>query len=150
MDSEVEQCLPILLKKSVDTNKFISSNAVHALLEMIHGTGTIERTMVSVMNQIPGMKNAAIRCVIAQVMHECLTIRLKGAFFQKKQLVPKFMQNLGELSKEGHSECRMWVKQTVQSLLYYHDTSKEDFKKFVQKNVNDKIYQELCKIIDKG
>ncbi|KAG2388396.1 hypothetical protein C9374_000560 [Naegleria lovaniensis] len=176
MDLECDTIIPILLKKTTDTNKFISTNATDALIQMILNTQCIERSMNCVMNQISGMKHATIRSVIARLIYEGVNYRLKHSLYSNsiigsnrgfssssgtnssssgttssssnKRFLSKLFQSIGELSREGNSECRNWVKQSVLSLYHFYNGSMSDFKKMIQK-YQDKYYKDFVKILEK-
>lgn len=159
MDLECDSIIPILLKKTTDTNKFISSNATDALIQMILNTQYIEKCMNSVMNQIPGTKHATIRGAIARLIYEGINYRLKHSLYSNsnvtsgtssnKRFISKLLQSIGELSREGNSECRNWVKQSILSLYHFYNGNMSDFKKMIQKH-QEKYYTEFVKILEKN
>ncbi|GMF24936.1 unnamed protein product [Phytophthora fragariaefolia] len=113
MDSEVENIVPVLLKRCADSNTFVCESAAASLHTVVLKCSTSR--VISALGSHVSSKSSLIRREVARGMHAL--ILSQGESIHASKDMPSIFQLVGRCLEDSNNEVRNIAKQSV---LYLH------------------------------
>eukprot|EP00743_Colponemidia_sp_Colp-15_P007986 GILK01008649.1.p1 GENE.GILK01008649.1~~GILK01008649.1.p1 ORF type:complete len:1647 (-),score=313.75 GILK01008649.1:294-5174(-) len=145
MDADLDQVVPVLLKRAADTNTFIAEEAEKAMLAMTQCVSE-NRALGSLLN-CSGNRNVVAKAKIASYL-ERVVERMGPRIAQCKDL-DRLVQVTTQLLSEGSSEIRTASKRCLVMLSKCMPSSAE-FDRTLHRLLSDSAYNKVKAVIDKA
>ncbi|KAG7389647.1 hypothetical protein PHYPSEUDO_010044 [Phytophthora pseudosyringae] len=135
MDSEVENIIPVLLKRCTDSNAFVCESAASSLHAVILKCSTSR--VVAALGSLVSSKAAPIRREVARGIHAVIAGQADN--IQASKDLPSILQLVGRCLEDSNNEVRDVAKQSVMYLHYTQRVSGERIKRFLSVSAQTKV-----------
>jgi CLASP N terminal len=145
MDAEISEIIKILLKKTMDTNVFISSQAKKTMEKMFECLSE-NKILPYVLFYAQNAKKGLIKAEIAWCF-ELIFKKAKGNAGKLRD-IEKTLQILSELIIDGTIEVRLAARQALNEL-YKSINNQSEFEILLIRSLKDSQHQRILKLLDK-
>lgn len=137
LEGDLEQLLSLLLRKSVDTNMFISEVASKALEQMCQHLSD-GRLVTCLLTNIGAIRSSLVKAKAATCF-ELLITRLKGQFPKIRDFA-RVVKTLFDYTQDASVEVRTAAKRAFQRLA--QETSQDDVDRYMSRILQSKSYDQ--------
>ncbi|KAL4144423.1 hypothetical protein PRNP1_013556 [Phytophthora ramorum] len=135
MDSEVENIIPVLLKRCADSNMFVCESAVASLHTVVLKCSTSR--VVSALGSHVSTKAVPIRREVARGVHAVIVCQADSISASKD--LPSILQLVGRCLEDSNNEVRDVAKQSVLYMHYEQCMSGERIKRLLPAAAQTKV-----------
>ncbi|KAG1688345.1 hypothetical protein DVH05_003776 [Phytophthora capsici] len=135
MDSEVENIVPVLLKRCGDSNTFVCESAAGSLRALVLNCST-SRVVIALASHV-NSKAVPLRREVARAVHTL--IENQADHIQASKDLPSILQLLGRSLMDSNNEVRDIAKQSVLYLHCQQRMTSERIKKFLPQPAHGKV-----------
>ncbi|KAK1945180.1 TOG array regulator of axonemal microtubules protein 1 [Phytophthora citrophthora] len=135
MDSEVENIVPVLLKRCGDSNTFVCESAAASLRAVVLQC-SISRVVLALASH-GNSKAVPIRREVARVLHALIVDKADN--IQTSKDLPSVLQLVGRSLEDSNNEVRDIAKQSILYLHFQRRMVSERIKKFLSPSAHAKI-----------